>query len=87
VSSIFKVCEINTFIGVDVGKFFVDMYCSFGRKYYTSVSNDRVTLKKTLNKILKAMSSYGITVNSVLVSMESTGGCENSVRDILFIRE
>ncbi|MDR1494684.1 MAG: hypothetical protein LBI29_01445 [Rickettsiales bacterium] len=57
-SSIFKnedrVCEINAFIGVDVGKFFVDMYCSFGRKYYTSVSNDRVTLKKTLNKILKA---------------------------------
>jgi transposase len=44
---------IDTFLGVDVGKFFIDVYCSLNEKYYLRVKNEEKSITKLIKTIRK----------------------------------
>lgn len=44
---------VNTFIGIDIGKFFIDVYCSLNGKYYLKIKNE----EKSIIKLIKTIKS------------------------------
>jgi hypothetical protein len=38
----------NTFIGIDIGKFFIDVYCSLNGKYYLKIKNEEKSITKLI---------------------------------------
>jgi transposase len=77
---------VNGFIGIDVGKFTVDAYCSFSGEYYSNVENSKAGLKKLIDSITKSMAGFNLGLENVLVAIDLTGGYELLVRDMFWER-
>jgi hypothetical protein len=74
--------EINTFIGIDVGKYFIDIYCSLNNKYYLRISNNKSSIKSLINKDLRKIK--GLNPSNTLVVIDLTGNYETLCRDIFY---
>jgi transposase len=73
--------NISTFIGIDVGKYFVDIYCSLNNKYYPHVANDKASIKSLINDLKKIK---GLNPLNTLVVIDLTGDYEVLCRDIFY---
>lgn len=74
--------NINTFIGIDVGKQFIDIYVSLTGEYFLKVENNELSIKKIITKIKKSFRIYNdknktnINLNNVLTVIDLTGDYE-----------
>jgi transposase len=72
--------NISTFIGIDVGKFSIDVYCSLNNKYYSNIPNDRTSIKSLINNDLKKIK--GLDPLNTLAVIDLTGNYEALCRDM-----
>jgi transposase len=72
---------IDVFIGVDVGKFFLDVYCFSNGKRYLKVENNK---KSILCLIKKLLNEERVNPNKTLVTIDLTGNYETLCRDLFY---
>ena len=72
---------IDTFIGIDVGKYFIDVYCSLNNKYYLHMANDKTSIKSLITNLKKIK---GLTPMNTLVVIDLTGNYEVLCRDLFY---
>ena len=79
--------NINIFIGIDVGKYYIDIYNSLTGEYYQKIENNESSIKKVITKIKKSFRLYNdkcktnLNLN-VLVIIDLTGNYEVLCRNI-----
>jgi hypothetical protein len=71
--------DISTFIGIDVGKYSIDVYCSLNNKYYLHIPNDKTSIKSLINNDLKKIK--GLDPLNTLAVIDLTGNYETLCRD------
>jgi transposase len=71
--------NISTFIGIDIGKYFLDIYCSLNNRYYQHIPNDKVSIESLINDLKKIK---GLDPLSTLVVIDLTGNYEVLCRDL-----
>ena len=83
--------NINTFIGIDVGKYYIDIYNSLMGEYYQKIENNESSIKKIITKIKKSFRDYNdkyktnLNINdNVLVVIDLTGNYEVLCRNIFY---
>lgn len=83
--------NINTFIGIDVGKYYIDIYNSLTGEYYQKIENNESSIKKVITKIKKSFRDYNdkyktnLNINdNVLVVIDLTGNYEVLCRNIFY---
>lgn len=82
--------NINTFIGIDVGKFYIDVYNSLTGEYYLKIKNDEQSIKKLITQIKKSFKFYNdknktsLNTKHTLVIIDLTGDYEVLCRDTFY---
>lgn len=82
--------NINTFIGIDIGKHFIDVYSSLTGEYFLKVENDESSIKKLITKIKKGSKIYNdknktnLCLDNSLVVIDLTGNYEVICRDTFY---
>jgi len=82
--------NINTFIGIDVGKFFIDVYFSLTGEYFLSIENNETSIKKLIAEIKKSFKTYNnknktnFSIENTLTVIDLTGNYEIICRDTFY---
>lgn len=82
--------NINTFIGIDVGKFYIDVYNSLTGEYYLKIKNDEQSIKKLITQIKKSFKIYNdknkttLNTKNSLIIIDLTGDYEVLCRDTFY---
>lgn len=74
--------SITAFIGVDVSKYFIDVYCSLNGRYYEHITNNEISIKSLIDNDLKKI--RGLNPLNTLVVIDLTGNYEVLCRDIFY---
>lgn len=79
---------INTFIGIDVGKFYIDSYHSLTGEYYLKVENNKKSIIKFIENLKKDIriseNNNSLNFDNVLVVIDLTGNYEVLCRDLFY---
>jgi transposase len=74
--------NLSTFVGIDIGKYFIDVYCSLNSKYFLHIPNTKVSIKSLINNDLKKLK--GLNPLDTLVVIDLTGNYEVLCRDMFY---